>query len=103
MGKKDPGVKPNKVRHEKFYSRAKSEKLLSAGADPAQTFRNDKGTTQGRFTDHPNYHVRRKAWMKMGQPLPEDAGERAKFLASLKVKEKPAEETSEVPGTVQDS
>lgn len=45
-----------------------------------------------------------KAWMKMGQPLPEDAAERAKFLASIKVKEKaPEEPAGEVPATVQDS
>lgn len=95
MGKKDPGTRPAKVRHDKFYTRARSERELSAGADPAQTFRNDKGQTLGRFTDHPNYHVRRKAWMKMGQPLPEDPAERAKFLASIKVKEKTAEPTTQ--------
>lgn len=91
MGKKDSGEKPNKVRHEKFYSRAKSERMLSAGADPTATFRDDKGNMRGRYTDHPNYHVRRKAWMKMGQPLPEDQAERAKFLAGLKIKEKATE------------
>lgn len=99
MGKSDSGEKRVKVRHDKFYSRARSERMLSAGADPTATFRDDKGATRGRYTDHPNYHVRRKAWMKMGQPLPEDAGERAKFLASLKIKEK----ASEVPAPVQDS
>lgn len=91
MSKKDPGQRPAKVRHEKFYTRAKSEKLLAAGADPTVTFRDDKGATRGRYTDHPNYHVRRKAWMKMGQPLPEDPTERAKFLASLHLKEKAPE------------
>ena len=97
MGKKDPGQRPAKVRHEKFYTRAKSERLLAEGADPTVTFRDDKGATRGRYTDHPNYHVRRKAWMKMGQPLPEDPAERAKFLASIKVKEKtePAAQTTE--------
>lgn len=96
MGKKDPGERPAKVRHEKFYTRAKSERKLSEGADPTATFRDDKGAVRGRYTDHPNYHVRRKAWMKMGQPLPEDAAERAKFLASLKIKEKPSEVQADV-------
>jgi hypothetical protein len=91
MSKREPGQKPAKIKHDKFYTRARSERELSGGADPAQTFKNDKGMLQGRFTDHPNYHVRRKAWMKMGQPLPEDAGERAKFLAGLKIKEKAPE------------
>jgi hypothetical protein len=91
MGKKDPGQKPAKVRHDKFHTRARSERDLSAGADPTVTFRDDKGATRGRYTDHPNYHVRRKAWMKMGQPLPEDPAERAKFLAGLKIKEKATE------------
>jgi hypothetical protein len=91
MSKRDSGEKPAKVKYEKFYSRARAERELSAGADPTRTFENEKGVTVGHFTNHPNYHVRKKAWMKMGQPLPEDPAERAKFLASLKIKEKPAE------------
>lgn len=91
MGKKDQGVGPAKVKHEKFHTRARAERELSAGADPTVTFRDDKGAVRGRYKDHPNYHVRRKAWMKLGQPLPEDAEERAKFLASIKVKEKAPE------------
>ena len=66
---------PRKAKAEKQYTRAQAEKLLSGGADPEQ------------FAKHGNYHVRRKAWTKMGMPLPEDAEERAKFLASIHVKE----------------
>lgn len=66
---------PRKATAEKIYTRAQAEKHLTAGADP---------TT---FTKHGNYHVRAKAWKLMGSPLPEDAEERAKFLASIHVKE----------------
>jgi len=61
---------------DKKYTRMQAIKALAAGVDPQ------------KFTDHKNYHVRAYAWRKMGCPLPEDAGERAKFLASIKVKEK---------------
>jgi len=82
-------------RDEKFYSRAKSEKLLAQGADPTTVFRDEKGTERGRYTQHSNYHVRALAWKKMGKPLPDDAEERSKFLASIKVKEKPVEDVVE--------
>lgn len=62
--------KPQKIR-ERVVTRARAEKLLSGGADPAQ------------FTKHGNYHVRRKAWEKMGRPLPENTEEANKFLATL--------------------
>lgn len=78
MGKnKSGGEKPQKIKEEKKYTRAQAEKALSAGANPEQ------------FVKHPNYHVRRKAWTKMGKPLPTNADERAKFLESIKVKEQP--------------
>lgn len=77
-----PQEKPRKIKSEKVYTRAQAERLLSHGADPNQ------------FSKHGNYHVRRKAWTLLGQPLPEDAGERAKFLASINVKEKQPEPTA---------
>lgn len=57
---------------EKIPTRAKAEKALSAGADPQQ------------YADHPNYHVRRKAWVKMGRPLmSEDTKGQNQFLTTL--------------------
>lgn len=76
--------KPQKSR-EKSITRARAEKLLSAGSDPAS------------FTKHGNYHVRRKAWVKMGRPLPEDRDEQNKFLATLQGKETP-KDANAVPG-----
>lgn len=60
----------------KKFTRKHAEKALARGADPSET----------RFTGHANYHVRAKAWRKMGMPLPEGAEERTKFLASIHVK-----------------
>jgi hypothetical protein len=57
------------------YTRAQAEKMLSAGVAPEL------------FTKHSNYHVRYKAWRKMGQPLPENGVET--FLATLQGKEAP--------------
>lgn len=51
--------KARKVKHhDKFHTRAKSLRLLTAGADPNETFVNDKGEKKNRFTGHPNSHVR---------------------------------------------
>lgn len=71
--------KPRKEKAEKKYTRAQAEKALSRGESPE------------KFTKHPNYHIRAKAWRKMGMPLPENAEERSKFLADIHVKEKAAE------------
>lgn len=68
--------KPVKNR-EKVVSRARAEKLLSGGADPST------------FVKHANCHVRRKAWEKMGRPLPENKDEQNKFLATLQGTETP--------------
>ena len=45
-----------KVKGEKTYTRAQAERLLSAGVDPA------------KFEAHPNIHVLKKSWVKMGKP-----------------------------------
>ena len=67
--------KPQKEKAEKKYTRAQAERALSRGVDPQ------------KFTKHSNYHVRAKAWTKMGKPLPDDSGEAEKFLASIHVKQ----------------
>ena len=71
----------NKVRRakgeKKVLTRAQAERALSRGVTPEQ------------FTGHHNYHVRYKAWRKMGMPLPEKIDEQNKFLATLQGKEVP--------------
>lgn len=59
------------------FTRMDAEKLIAGGADPSEE----------RFTSHKNYHVRSKAFRKMGSPFPEDATERAKLCASLHIKD----------------
>jgi len=80
-------AKKARAKGVKVWTRKQAEKALSQGVDPEQ------------FAKHSNYHVRAKAWKKMGCPLPEDEGERSKFLASLHIKEKvePVEAEPEVP------
>lgn len=65
---------------EKTYTRAHAEKLLASGSEPAL------------FAKHGNYHVRCKAWKKMGCPLPEGSDELVKFLATLQGKPIPKDE-----------
>ena len=75
-----------KIREDnKRFSRAKAEKKLSGGADPATTTESG-GKVIRIFLDHTNYHVRAKAFKLMGSPYPEDAEECAKLCASLKIK-----------------
>lgn len=90
-------------RDERFYSRSKSERLLVAGADPTETFRDEKNAERRRYQDHPNVHVRKLAWKKMGCPLPSEPEERAKFLASIRTKDpdvKPKPEVQPQPEAV---
>ncbi len=76
MSKIASADKPRKNR-ERVITRSRAEKLLSGGADPEQ------------FVKHANCHVRRKAWEKMGRPLPENKDEQNKFLATLQGTETP--------------
>lgn len=69
--------KLRKVVGEKKLTRVQAEKALSAGVDPQ------------KFTAHPNYHVRRRAWQLMGRPLPESVDDQNKFLATLQGTEVP--------------
>lgn len=68
--------KASRVKGVKVFTRKQAEKALTTGADPEL------------FVKHANYHVRAKAWKKMGSPLPENSEERSKLLASLHIKEK---------------
>lgn len=65
--------------NDKRFSRAKAEHALSNGADP----------TEERFTEHSNYHVRRRSWVLQGRPLPESTEDQNKFLATLQGVEVP--------------
>ena len=64
--------KPVKVKSEKKYTRAQAERMLSAGVDPSQ------------FADHPNIHVLKKSWVKMGRPEDHNYVKRAKVKAAEK-------------------
>lgn len=74
-----------KVKSEKVYTRAGAEKQLAAGADP------------NRFIKHVNYHVRAKAWKKLGKPEMGNAEEHAKFLAGIHVKVDVANPAADTP------
>jgi hypothetical protein len=62
------------TRPNKIITRAQALRRMSAGADP------------NLFVNHANYHVKARAWVKLGKPLPSNPEERTKFLASIKVK-----------------
>lgn len=76
------------LKANKKFTRKKAEKLLANGADPAEMVERE-GKMVGRFTDHPNPHVRRRAWQLMGRPLPEGLDEQNKFLLTLQGTEPP--------------
>lgn len=76
--------KPQKTR-EKVITRARAQRELSHGADPA------------KYTKHSNYHIRRYCWRLMGRPLPENMEEQNKFLATLQGMETPKDATA-LPG-----
>jgi hypothetical protein len=76
-----------KTKTDAFYTRAKSLRLMNAGADLTATFVNDKGMTLGRYLDHPNYHVRQHAFHLMGRSFPEDVVECAKLCKALHIKD----------------
>lgn len=72
-----------KIKSDAFYTRAKSLRLLTAGADPQETFTDSKGQRQSRYLGHPNSHVRVRAFVIMGHPLPENIDDQNKFLLTL--------------------
>ena len=70
-------LKTDLASAEKKFTRAKAERELSKeGVNP-----NDP-----RFLEHPNYHVRARAWVLMGRPLPDNQAELEKVLKDLRVK-----------------
>jgi hypothetical protein len=59
-----------------MMTRAQAEKAIShEGVDTATA-----------LLDHANYHVRRKAWVKLGRQLPESEADRKALYARLKMK-----------------
>jgi hypothetical protein len=68
------------------FTRAKAERALAQGMDPTTTEKDDSGKERPIFLEHANYHVRAKAFRKMGSPYPENAAECAKLCASLHIK-----------------
>jgi hypothetical protein len=81
--------RPKKIKYETFPTRHRAERQLTAGADPEAVFTDSKGTKQKKYLNHPNYHVRTRAWVKMGRPLPEGEKEVNDFLLKLYGKELP--------------
>lgn len=77
MGKTNSAEGKTQKTRTRVVTRARAEYELSHGADPEN------------FTKHANCHVRRKAWQKMGRPLPEGVEDQNKFLATLQGTETP--------------
>jgi hypothetical protein len=73
--------------NKKTVTRAQAERALAAGADPI------------KFKNHPNYHVRQKAWRKDGRHLGTDPVEAKRFLDSIKMKLPKEEWASRFPLT----
>lgn len=61
----------------KKMTRTQAEKAISRDGVDAAT----------ELHDHPNYHVRRKAWVKCGSHLPESEADRKALFARLNIKE----------------
>jgi len=80
-------MKARKIKHETFYTRAKSLRLMKNADDLNVTFTNDKGMVLRRFADHPNYHVRSNWFHRMGRPYPQDLAECAKLCKDLRIKD----------------
>lgn len=81
-----------KALHEarKIFTRNEAEALIAGGADPSEE----------RFVNHKNYHVRVKAWVKMGRPMPGDVGTHDAFLAALVGKEMNKVPKDQVPAVM---
>jgi hypothetical protein len=56
------------------FSRARAERALRNGADPATTYTDDKGAEHGLFTEHQNKHVKALAQKLIAKSAPQ-AGE----------------------------
>lgn len=56
----------------KGFTRVRAEKAINA-----------ENCNEARFTGHRNYHVKRKAWVLAGRPLPEGKEDRNTLLKSL--------------------
>lgn len=68
----------------KKMTRAQAEKAISREGVDAAT----------ELLDHANYHVRRKAWVKLGSQLPESEADRTALYTRLKMKAPAAAEVS---------
>jgi hypothetical protein len=87
MGKNrsEPVVKAKKVKH---YTRMQAERAIASGHTPPETFLDISDPTKKGGANHENYHVRAKAWKKLGSPIPETWNEEdtLKFYASIHFK-----------------
>lgn len=92
--------KTPKVKGPKHYTRAQAERALNNGTDPAtfldmsDPFKRQDPKNPGNTRNHNNYHVRQKAWKKLGMPIfaphkedqDKNKEEHAKFLKSIHIK-----------------
>jgi hypothetical protein len=70
--------KPIKVKAPKTYTRAQAERIISHSMpDVAKN-----------FLTHPNYHVRSKAFVRLGKQLPENQAEQDAILFGLQGRKK---------------
>jgi hypothetical protein len=86
--------KIEKRKPAKEFTRAQAEKALSTGALPPEAFLNmnspltkrDPKNPEGT-TNHPNWHVLKKAWVLLGRPQPKLSDEdMLKFNALFRIK-----------------
>lgn len=75
-------LKNGSKRPEEFFD-VSDPYRLQAVLKPGQ----DRGGAQ-HTVNHNNVHVRQLCWKMLGSPLPDDAEEQKKLLASLHIKEK---------------
>ena len=88
--------KPAKVKKEKQYTRMQAERAISSGTVAPEKFLDMKDPLKkpdpkqpGSTSNHANYHVRAKAWKKMGMPIPDGwlKSDREKFFESIHYRE----------------
>ena len=87
--------RPTKTVKVKQYTRMQAERAIAAGEaqperfiDMTDPFKKGDAKAQGGAVvtaNHGNYHVRAKAWRKLGMPIPEEwsAEDKQKFFDSI--------------------
>ena len=86
--------KIGKVKLDKVYTREQAIRAMKDGSQPPEKFldmnnpyRMPDPKNPGAVANHPNYHTRVFSWKMQGRPMPFEGEERAKFFASLHMKD----------------